>query len=57
MPLIRERNMYRQREEAEQRRRDQQFPGSIQDFHAISNKDVQVSTFPSNYHQPLTSAL
>ncbi|KAH9893264.1 hypothetical protein C8Q73DRAFT_696294 [Cubamyces lactineus] len=42
MPLIKERNIHRQREEAEQRRRDQQFPGSIQDFHAISNKDVQI---------------
>ncbi|KAI0326979.1 hypothetical protein GY45DRAFT_1328231 [Cubamyces sp. BRFM 1775] len=42
MPLIRERDMYRQREEIEQRRRDQQFPGSIQEFHAIRNKDVQI---------------
>ncbi|KAI0358299.1 hypothetical protein OH77DRAFT_1502727 [Trametes cingulata] len=40
--LAQERQMYRMREEAEQRRRDQQFPGSIADFHAIRNKDSQV---------------
>ncbi|KAI0761823.1 hypothetical protein BD413DRAFT_587816 [Trametes elegans] len=42
LPLIKERNALRQREEFEQRRRDQQFPNSIADFHAIRNKDVQV---------------
>ncbi|KAI0675974.1 hypothetical protein C8Q78DRAFT_1074931 [Trametes maxima] len=41
-PLIRDRNKYREREEAEQRRRDQQFPLSIAEFHAIRNKDSQL---------------
>ncbi|KAI8985597.1 hypothetical protein BD414DRAFT_537106 [Trametes punicea] len=42
IPLVSERNMYRQREVAEQRRRDQHFPESITEFHAIRSKDVQV---------------
>ncbi|CDO69792.1 hypothetical protein BN946_scf184766.g37 [Trametes cinnabarina] len=40
--LVRQRNAHRLREETEQQRRDRQFPASIDDFHAIRNKDVQV---------------
>ncbi|OSD05282.1 hypothetical protein PYCCODRAFT_1457322 [Trametes coccinea BRFM310] len=37
-----QRKACQQREEAEQQRRDRQFPSSIDDFHAIRNKDVQI---------------
>lgn len=42
-PLLREKNMHKQREDAVQRRRDQQFPTTIADFRMIRNKDVQVN--------------
>ncbi|KAI0369794.1 hypothetical protein BV20DRAFT_967462 [Pilatotrama ljubarskyi] len=42
IPLVKERQVYRLREEAEQRRRDQLFPASISDFRAIRNKDTQL---------------
>ncbi|KAI0642378.1 hypothetical protein C8Q79DRAFT_1003251 [Trametes meyenii] len=41
-PLVRDGKMYQEREEAEQRRRDQQFPTSRAEFHAIRSKDVQL---------------
>ncbi|EIW58296.1 uncharacterized protein TRAVEDRAFT_148391 [Trametes versicolor FP-101664 SS1] len=41
-PLLREKNMHKQREDAVQRRRDQQFPTTIADFRMIRNKDVQI---------------
>lgn len=42
-PLLKEKNMHKQREEAVQRRRDQQFPTTIAEFRMIRNKDVQVN--------------
>ncbi|KAI0630745.1 hypothetical protein C8Q77DRAFT_1231983 [Trametes polyzona] len=42
LPIIKDRNVRRLREEHEQRRRDMQFPTSIDEFHAIRNRDVQL---------------
>ncbi|KAI0831954.1 hypothetical protein BC628DRAFT_1310427 [Trametes gibbosa] len=42
MPLVKEKNMHRQREEVEQRRRDMLFPQSISEFNAIRSKDIQI---------------
>ncbi|KAH9849880.1 hypothetical protein C2E23DRAFT_870340 [Lenzites betulinus] len=42
IPLMKEQNAHRQREELEQRRRDMVFPQSVAEFNAIRSKDIQV---------------
>lgn len=42
-PLMKQRATLRMQEDAEQKRRDQQFPTNIAEFRAIRSKDVQVT--------------